>query len=189
MSNRSGGAATLVDGAAEAAAKSAHAESPTRQEFELQQRRIEEQERRIEEQQRQIDNLIKMVSSLGEGLPAIGADILKGTGSGGQHTTKDDNSTNTGTDTDLAENWSRHFNEAGEVYYYNEMTGDQWENPMTEHAIADEQSSLDKTSSNPTANRRGSRRRSSFIKIRRRSSVKAALNNVAQKEPGESTAQ
>ena len=89
MSNRSGGAATRVDGAAEAAAaaaKSAHAESPTRQEFELQQRRIEEQERRIEEQQRcneeqqrQIDNLIKMVSSLGEGLPAIGADILKGT--------------------------------------------------------------------------------------------------------------
>ena len=77
-----------------------------------------------------------------------------------------------------------------EITYYNEMTGaTQWENPMTEHDIADEQSSLDKTSSNPSANRRGSRRRSSFIKSRRRSSVKAALNNVVQKEPGESTAQ
>jgi hypothetical protein len=182
------------------------AEPPTRREFELQQQRIEEQERRIEEQerrneeqQRQIDNLIKMVTSLQGGSLAISAGALLEptessgatnttiTGSGG-NTTNDSSGAVTGAD--LGEEWSRHLDKTGRAYYHNKLTGDvQWDNPMTgnEDSVANEQSSLNATTTKPMATRRNSRRLSSFAKNRRRSSVQAALNSTAENQPGKST--
>ena len=73
-------------------------------------------------------------------------------------------------------------------YYYNKLTGVvQWENPMTgnEDSVANKQSSLHATTTKPIANRRNSRRRSSFAKNRRRSSVKTALKaSIAENQPG-----
>jgi hypothetical protein len=166
---------------------------------EEQEQRIEEQERRNEEQQRQIDNLIKMVTSLQGGSLAISAGALLEptessgatnttiTGSGG-NTTNDSSGAVTGAD--LGEEWSRHLDKTGRAYYHNKLTGDvQWDNPMTgnEDSVANEQSSLNATTTKPMATRRNSRRLSSFAKNRRRSSVQAALNSTAENQPGKST--
>ena len=166
---------------------------------EEQQRCNEEQERRNEEQQRQIDNLIKMVTSLQGGSLAISAGALLEptessgatnttiTGSGG-NTTNDSSGAVTGAD--LGEEWSRHLDKTGRAYYHNKLTGDvQWDNPMTgnEDSVANEQSSLNATTTKPMATRRNSHRRSSYAKNRRRSSVQAALNSSAENQPGKST--
>ena len=190
---RSGGSSAAVksddDGVA-VVSNPLSAEPPTRREFELQQRRIEEQ-------QRQIDNLMKMVTALEGGLPAIGAGaLLKPTESAdatnttiagsGTNTTNDSSDATTGTD--LGEGWARHFDEAGKAYYHNKLTGvAQWGNPMTgnEGTVPNDQSSLSATTTKPIANRRNSRRRSSFAKNRRRSSVKTALKaSIAENQPG-----
>ena len=160
------------------------------------QRRIEEQQRRNEEQQRQIDNLMKMVTAFKGGSPAIGTDaLLESTESadatnasiaGGDRNTTNDSSDSITGGTDLGEEWSLHFDESGKAYYYNKLTGVvQWENPMTgnEDSVANKQSSLHATTTKPIANRRNSRRRSSFAKNRRRSSVKTALNSIAENQP------
>ena len=170
---------------------------------EEQQRRIEEQQRRIEEQQRQIDNLMKMVTAFKGGSPAIGTDaLLESTESadatnasttnasiaGGDRNTTNDSSDSITGGTDLGEEWSLDFDESGKAYYYNKLTGVvQWENPMTgnEDSVANKQSSLHATTTKPIANRRNSRRRSSFAKNRRRSSVKTALKaSIAENQPG-----
>ena len=109
------------------------------------------------------------------------------TGSGG-NTSNDSSGAVTGAD--LGEEWSLHFDESGKAYYYNKLTGVvQWENPMTgnEDSVANKQSSLHATTTKPIANIRNSRRRSSFAKNRRRSSVQAALNSSAENQPGKST--
>ena len=141
---------------------------------------------------------MKMVTAFKGGSPAIGTDaLLESTESadatnasiaGGDRNTTNDSSDSITGGTDLGEEWSLHFDESGKAYYYNELTGVvQWENPMTgnEDSVANKQSSLHATTTKPIANRRNSRRRSSFAKNRRRSSVKTALKaSIAENQPG-----
>eukprot|EP00946_MAST-07B_sp_MAST-7B-sp1_P003740 g3740.t1 len=158
-------------------------EPPTRQEFELQQKRIEEQ-------QRSIDNLMRMVNALGGGLPSNSAGVLEAAESAVKNTpANSDHSSLTCIGTFLGDDWSRHVDANGVPYYVNQKTGvSQWEKPpgnedLIADALGSEQTSANVMTTNPMVN--NSRRRSSFAKSRRRSSVKAALHNIAEKQHGE----